>query len=72
MKYNEYYNIRVTKIRRVKDRVVCDLINGDGTLILSGNVDWVQNLAAERGYVIENAYQANLELDALLRKWGVY
>lgn len=69
---NEYYNIQVKKIRRVNGRLVCDLINGDGSLILSGNVDWVQRLANERGYEIENYAEANAQLDAMTRDWGVY
>lgn len=69
MKYG-YFNMQVKKIRRVNGRIVCDLINGDGTTVLSGNVDWVQDLAGERGYVIENSDEANAELDALHRNGG--
>lgn len=72
MKRNELYNLRVKNIRRVNGRVICDLINGDGRLVLSGNIDWVQNIAGQRHYEIENADEANAKLDALMRDWGVY
>lgn len=67
-----YYNIRVKKIRRINERLICDLVNGDGTLILSGPIDWVQRLAHERNYEIENSDEANAQLDAMTRDWGVY
>jgi hypothetical protein len=72
MKRDELYNLRVRNIRRVNGRIVCDLINGDGKLVLSGNVDWVQNVSSQRNYEIENADEANAKLDALMRNWGVY
>jgi len=72
MKRSEMFNMRVKNIRRVNGRPVCDLINGDGRIILSGNVEWVQDTAAQRHYEHENAVEANAKLDALMRDWGVY
>lgn len=69
MRKNEFYNLRIKRIRKVNTRIVCDLINGDGTLVLSGNVDWVQNIVSERGYVVENVHEADAQLDALQRTW---
>lgn len=65
----ELYNLRVNHVRKVNGRVVCDVINGDGTLVLSGNVDWVQRICEERDYEIENAEEANAKVDAIYRIW---
>ena len=70
MKRNELYNLRVRNVRIVNNRCVCDVINGDGSLVLSGNVDWVQNKITERGYEIENVQEADALVDALYRKRG--
>ena len=72
MRRNELYNLRVKNIRRVNGRTVCDVINGDGRLLLSGNVEWVQQTCNQRHYEIENYEEANQQLDALQRDWGVY
>ena len=68
----DLYNLQVKKIRTIHGRIVCDLINGDGSMVLSGNVEWVQRTAHERGYEIENAEEANAQVDALWRQWGVW
>lgn len=72
MKRSEMYNLRVMNIRRVNGRIVCDVINGDGRLLLSGNVEWVQQVCEQRHYDIENYDEANQKLDALMRDWGIY
>jgi len=72
MKRSEMYNLRIKNIRRINGRPVCDLINGDGRPVLSGNVDWVQDICAQRHYEVENAVEANNKLDALMRDWGIY
>lgn len=72
MRRNELYNLRVKNIRRVNNREVCDLMNGDGRLVLSGNIEWVQDTAVQRHYEVENVQEANAKLDALRRSWGSY
>jgi hypothetical protein len=69
MRREEMYNLRVKNVRKVNGRIVCDLINGDGRTILSGNVDWVQSVSAQRHYDIENHEEANAKVDALTRIW---
>lgn len=64
--------LQIVRARWINGRLVCDVINDENEVVLSGNADWVVDLCFARNYYIENWQDAVAKLDALNSSWGTY
>jgi hypothetical protein len=55
--------------RLVNGRIVVDVVNEDGDLVLSGDAQWAIDTMAARGYIVENADVTYARLNELASVW---
>lgn len=60
----------LVKVRKVNGRIVGDLMNELGDLVLSGDTGWIWQTADARGYIIHNEQSATEAIERLQGTYG--
>lgn len=68
----EIAGLRIVRERMHGKKILCDVVNYNGDLVLSGESTWVIDLCYERNYTIENWNEATDRLRELASNWGTF
>lgn len=64
--------LQIVKPRWVNGRIVCDVVNAQGEMVISGEAEWVLDTCFERNWFIENWNEAGAKLDEMAASWGTF